>query len=107
MGSRQNDTRQRSLLLRASFIALLAAITVLAVESGSLLVLYVQSGRWISRHEIQQTLAGSKWAATGDGGIVARDESPDWARNYVLHPYLGFVLDRARCRWECLVESSA
>jgi hypothetical protein len=95
MGSKQNDTRRRSLLLRASFIVLLAAITVLAVEIGSLLVLYVRNGRWISRHEIQQTLAVSEWAAASDEGIAARGESPDWARNYVLHPYLGFVHDRA------------
>ncbi len=95
MGSKLNDTRRRSLPLRASFIALLAAITILAVESGSLLVLYVQNSRWISRHEIQQTLAVSQRAAASGEGIAARDEGPDWARNYVLHPYLGFVHDRA------------
>lgn len=56
------------------------------------------STRWPTRAEIQATLAPPE--AAGEGGLRLADPDLPMLRDFVLHPYVGFVLNYERDRHE-------
>lgn len=75
------------------FGLILLALTVVAAEVASFTFLILENGHLGSKRAIQRSLS-----ILGSGGelgaqVVAEETTVEYLRPYILHPYLGFVLN--------------
>ncbi|MDH3975410.1 MAG: hypothetical protein OEV42_14115 [Deltaproteobacteria bacterium] len=82
------------LLKKLSFYSLyffiILFVTAVALELLSLPAIYISSGEWVSASQIQETLKEKK-TFPHKKDILAKEVPDRWIKEYILHPYLGFV----------------
>lgn len=78
-------------------LSLLALLIVAAsIEGLSFLLLRLTQGEWMGWQKIRQRqLEVRQLDAAGPDPVVRQEQVPEHLSQYVVHPYLGFVLDRS------------
>lgn len=82
---------ERNSFFYAVLVTVLALITLAAIELVSFIYLYIETGQWDSKKEIQATLHKSAKSQQTIKKVSAKDRSYVGMRDHILHPYLGFV----------------
>lgn len=84
-------TALKTLLFYCIWICLLATSTLILAEAGAYLYLRFMDQQRVGRSEIQQSLESSHDQEPDQPIPTTVDSDPEWVREYVIHPYLGFT----------------